>query len=132
MTMSTSREQRRQLVRDNAKQPAILKEIPDGEWPGFPSGLLRVWRSRDFLVQLYAEQGGCRRLSISRTAVDVKTQRWEQGITWEELQRLKREAGFGNVDAVEVYPRDCDVVNVANMRHLFLMDEPLPFAWRKK
>jgi hypothetical protein len=132
MSLISNRDQRRQMVRDNAKQPAVLKEIPDSEWPGFPPGLLRVWRSRDFLVQLYAEQGGFRRLSVSRTSVDVKTQRWEQGITWEELQRLKREAGFGNLDAVEVYPRDCDVVNVANMRHLFLMDELLQFAWRKK
>jgi hypothetical protein len=133
VSISASREQRRQLARDSAKRPAVLTVVPVTEWPvNVPLGLVKVWRSREFLAQLYEEQGGYRRLSVSRTTVDHASQRWEQGITWDELQRLKREAGFGDVDAVEVYPRDCDVVNVANMRHLFLMNEPLPFAWRKR
>lgn len=132
MSIATTREQRRQLARDNAKRPLVLEEVPSEEWPFHtPPGLTKVWRSRDFLVQLYNEPSGYQRLSISRTTVDQKSQRWEQGITWDDLQRLKREAGFGGVDAVEVYPRDRDLVNVANMRHLFLMNDPLSFAWRK-
>lgn len=50
-----------------------------------------------------------------------------------DLQRLKRECGRGDLDAVEVYPRDCDVVNVANMRHLFVFESCLlPYVWRRR
>jgi hypothetical protein len=37
--------------------------------------------------------------------------------------------GFGAADALEVYPRDGDVVNVANIRHLWVLRDPLPWAW---
>ena len=40
-------------------------------------------------------------------------------------------AGFGDRDAVEVYPADNAIVNVANMRHLFVFENPLPYVWRK-
>lgn len=126
----TSREQRRQLERDNAKLPATLAKIPRHEWPNPSAPQLEVWRSRDFLVQVFTGSGPCKcRLSINRTTLD-KAGRWVEGISWDELQRLKRECGFANFDAVEVYPRDRDVVNVANMRHLWVLHEPLPFAWR--
>lgn len=70
-----------------------------------------------------------RRLSVLR--VTTQKDDWADEITWDQLQRVKRECGFGEVDAVEVYPRDSDVVNVANIRHLWLMDEPVAFAWRR-
>lgn len=89
----------------------------------------RVWRSRGFLVQAYGEIPGHVRLSICRAELDRDGQ-WTANISWEELQELKRQAGFGDYDAVEVFPRDCDVVNVANMRHLWVVPEGIPFAWR--
>jgi len=71
------------------------------------------------------------RLSVLRTSLDTAGG-WQQDITWEELQRLKREAGYGDHDAVEVFPPDADVVNVANIRHLWILEPGhLPFAWRK-
>src|SRR5690606_15920558 len=88
-----------------------------------------VWRSRDFLVQGVKEPAGIIRLSICRTNLDRKGD-WTDGITWDQLQRLKSEAGFGDLDAVEVYPAASDVVNVANLRHLWVFPAPLPFAWR--
>jgi hypothetical protein len=45
--------------------------------------------------------------------------------------QLKRECGRGDRDAVEVYPADRDIVNVANMRRLFFPPEPLAFKWRR-
>lgn len=131
----TTREERRQLARANAKLPAALIEIPSSKWPErIPPRLVRVWRSRDFLVQEYAPEtaGMPRRLSICKSSVNVTEDRWEDGITWDDLQRLKREAGYGDIDAVEIYPKDSDTVNVANLRHLWLMDEPIMFAWRKR
>jgi hypothetical protein len=56
--------------------------------------------------------------------------RWADGITWDTLQLLKRECGHGERWAVEVYPPDTDIVNVANMRHLWLLRAPPPFGFR--
>jgi len=69
------------------------------------------------------------RLSVCRTSLNGE--RWQDGISWDDLQRLKRECGYGNADAIEVFPADADVVNVANMRHLWIMAEPIECAWRK-
>lgn len=130
--MNTTRAQRRQLERNNAKQPERLQEVPHYEWPAnTPMSIMRVFRSRDYLVQEYREANPLviSRLSICRTSISGN--RWKDGIAWEELQRIKNECGYGDVDAVEIYPADSDVVNVANMRHLWVMDAPVSFAWRK-
>ena len=130
MSITTSREQRRKLARDNAKWPSALVEIPRSQWPNPDGPQLRVLRSRDFLVQEFLADGmALVRLSVNITAMDGD--RWRDGIPWEDLQRLKAEAGYPMHDAVEVYPRATDVVNVANMRHIWVMRELLPFAWRK-
>lgn len=134
MTITTTREQRRQLERDNAKRPTCLQEIPRSEWPPMPEGrstLIRVFRSRDFLVQEFAGSGPVLvRLSINRTT--LQSGRWVDGVSWDELQSLKTEVGYGDLDALEVYPAAVDVVNVANVRHLWVMAEPVPFAWRRR
>jgi hypothetical protein len=120
------------LREQNAKQPDTLAHVPKRDWPTFPG--LRpdaVMRSKTFLVQIFCGEEWVR-LSFCRTAIG-RDGHWLEGITWEELQRLKREAGYGEFDAVEAYPRDRDVVNVANMRHLWVpLKAPLPFAWRAK
>lgn len=130
MSIATTRAQRKQLARDNANQPNTLQEIPRWRWPSQIAPLLRVLRSRDFLVQEFAADAPALvQLSVCRTT--LAGDRWQDGITWDELQRLKHECGYAGRDAVEVFPADADVVNVANMRHLWVMAEPVPFAWRK-
>ncbi len=134
MSIPTSRAMRRQLERDNAKLPATLQMVPRSEWPDFPwPGLIEVWRSRDFLVQVFDDRVATvrARLSINRTQINAASERWVDGISWDDLQRLKNECGFGDYDGVEVFPRDGDVVCVANIRHIFIMEQPLAFAWRK-
>jgi hypothetical protein len=131
MSIITTREQRRALERENAKISLVLERVPKDRWPSHPDNLTEVWRSRGFLVQVFAEAADMTRLSVCRTSIDASSGRWKEDITWEELQRLKRECGRGHLDAVEIYPADRDVVNVANMRHLWVMDRPLSFAWRK-
>lgn len=132
MNRSARREMISELSRENARHPAWLVPIPRAEWPiGYPAHLLEAWRSRDWLVQVF-EDGGTLRLSVCRTALAPRGERWADGISWDDLQRLKRECGRGHLDAVEIYPADRDVVNVANMRHLWLVEPGvLPFAWRK-
>lgn len=89
----------------------------------------RAWRSRDFLAQLY-DQNGQWRLSVNRAEIGSDG-RWKDGITWDELQRIKSECGFGDRFAVEVFPPNEHVVNDANIRHLFLLDEKPAYSWTK-
>lgn len=134
MTIVTTRAQRLELERQNAKMPRELRLIPREEWPleHQRGPILRVWRSRDFLVQEYAEPAPVLvRLSVLRTTLDPKAGRWVDGITWDELQSIKAECGYSRHDALELYPPDSDVVNVANLRHLWVMRELQSFAWRK-
>lgn len=130
---------RRNYLRDeNKKFAPTLREIMPHEFPPSFTALAsaysqqapkRVWRSRNFLVQLFHDPCGFDRLSISRTELGSDG-RLKDGITWDDLQRLKGEAGFGASWAVECYPPDQNVVNVANHRHLFLLTEPPAFGWK--
>lgn len=135
MSIVVTREQRRQLARDNAKLPPVLRPLPKEQWPAYPSGASKipyaVWRSRFFLVQCYQETDGVSRLSVARSEVDTDTGRWKDGITWDELQDIKRQCGLGEYMAVEIFPADHNVINVANMRHLWVLREPLAFGWKK-
>lgn len=132
---ATPRDRRRAaakyLAEQNKRYPAHLIPVPIEEMPR-GSTAFEVWRSRDYLVQVfqYHAAGVVARLSINRTRL-TQDGGWQQDIPWEDIQRLKSEAGYGRFDAVEVYPCATDVVNVANMRHIWVMEQQLPFAWRK-
>ena len=128
----TSREQRRQLGRDNAKLPKQLTLVPREDWPAHLIGRddtpLGVWRSRNFMVQKYdAPEPAIVRLSVHRTT--LSGDRWADGITWDELQAIKNELGFFAATAVEVYPPILDTVNVANMRHLWVLAKTPDYVW---
>ncbi len=97
-----------------------------------PEGLEQVWKDDKFLVQVYAKEKSAIRLSVTKIGESTLNREFPDGITWDELNAIKTEVGFGNFDAVEIYPKQKDVVNVANMRHLWILDKPLPFIWRKK
>ena|ERR1700722_11719888 len=119
---------------ENAMRPEHLEQIPKNKWPRvqLPQGLKEVWRSRYYLVQVFHEKNGIERLSINIADVDAEAGRWKDGISWDALQEIKRQVGRGDKDAVEIFPKDADIVNVANIRHLFVMPDDLPYAWRKE
>ena len=129
-----SRADRRRLIlemeRENKQHPEALAEVPSPIPRHGMTAPVRAWRSQEFLVQQFVE-GEHIRLSVNRTHVDPATMAWVDGITWDELQRLKREAGYGSWLAVEVYPPDSAVVNVANIRHLWILPvgTHMPFTW---
>lgn len=132
MSIVTNRQQRRQLERDNRVLPVYLREIARDGWPesAANSDLRRVWRSRYFLVQEFvAPSPAIVRLSVNRTT--LAGERWAENITWDELQAIKNEIGYFAHAAVEVYPPVQDVVNVANMRHLWILSDVPPFAWKR-
>lgn len=127
-----SRNQRRLLKKEvnkyAAQYPADLVPVPRDEWPPIDPVPQQVWRSSRYIVQLYNEMHGVIRLSVCRARLNNQGQKVD-GLTWDELQAIKHELGFGHVYAIEVYPRDRDVINVANMRHLWLLPSPLPVGW---
>ncbi len=89
--------------------------------------------SSRFMVQVFEPtEGNVGRLTINRVKRDNAVGSWTDGITWDELQRLKAEAGFGDAWAVEVYPPDADLVDVASMRHLWLLADRPPFGWTRR
>ena len=124
------------LAVQNREYPATMTEIPEKAWP-FETGdprltnpPKRAWRSSRFIACLYAEpEKTALRLSICRATLNDNGQ-FDDQLTWDELQQIKSERGFGAYDAVEIYPADADVVNVSNMRHLWLLDYLSPYAWR--
>lgn len=110
-----------------------MVEVPSDEWPFMPAWEtvpIRVWRSKDYLAVLYEQRAdGMRRLTVNSVRrMPVRARRdgtdWRDGITWDELQRIKNETLGPDVWCVEVYPAEQDVVNVANMRHLWPLDGP--------
>lgn len=126
--MEISRNQRRQLEKDNLKQPEKLTEIPRNKWPSDKvKNKTKIFRSRKFLVQEFDEENSIR-ISVNRTSMNSNG-KWEENITWEELQEIKREIGYGNMCALEIYPKDKDIVNIANMRHIWLQKEQWPIGW---
>ncbi|UXE04726.1 hypothetical protein SEA_NETTUNO_60 [Gordonia phage Nettuno] len=93
-------------------------------------GAEKVWQSRDFLAVLFRD-GDHRRLTVNRTQFDTRTNTWREGISWDELMTVKAECGFADAWAVEVYPPADQTVNVAAMRHLWLLDSAPSYAWKR-
>lgn len=48
--------------------------------------------------------------------------------TWPEMQRIKDELAGEETTAVEVYPPRGEIVDGANMYHLWVLADPLPFG----
>jgi hypothetical protein len=94
---------------------------------------LRAWRSRDFLAQLWEDEipGGevVWRLAIHRCKIENNGD-FSDKITWDELMEVKAGIGLDDFWAVEVFPPSEHVVNVANMRHLFICKGRPCFAWK--
>jgi hypothetical protein len=119
------------LRQENQRWPRDLVEWPREDWPTHVQNGLRapsrVWRSRKFLAQLFTYEP-FHRLTVQRADVTASGA-WRDGVTWDELQQIKRDCGFGELWAVEVFPAEANLVNVANMRHLWLLHEAPPYAW---
>ncbi len=128
---------RKHLKKSNRQYGTDFTTIPREEWgedgglPALASRRVAVWRSRDFLVQSFLPE--CQEvlllLGVNRTMI-LDDGRWADGITWDEMMQIKRSVGFGDVAAVEAFPPDRDVVNVANIRWLWLLVSRPAWMWR--
>lgn len=120
----------KELRKGNANYGPDLVDVPKETWPPQGDSLrFKVMRSRYFLVQFFND-ASMTRLSVNRCSLNGEG-RWSDEITWDELQEIKRQCGYGERLAVEIYPCDTDIVNVANMRHLWIypIQHQLPFGW---
>jgi hypothetical protein len=150
--LDITRQQLAQLREENKRFPVDrLVEIPRADWPCSQNNLIRVLRNRDFLVQVFEEgcpptaslleaesavggakeRGRVLRLSVQRCAFDRASGRWIDGITWDDLQHLKTLAGYGDSCGIELFPPDSHVVNVANLRHIWIVPDAPAFMWRR-
>ena len=59
--------------------------------------------------------------------IKVRRYDWSDGITWDELQQAKDNAGFADRPAIEVFPPKDSVVYEVNMRHLWVVPDGV--AW---
>lgn len=134
-----TREKRRHLYEENKRYGYFLEPYDRALWPPkrdnspayhSPAYPINVMRSKFFLVQIFDEGNGITRMSVNRTELDDEGG-WREGITWDELQELKTQAGFATRQAVEIYPSVGNVINVANIRHLWILPagERMPFSW---
>lgn len=127
-------EKESKLFTDNFREIPLSEKsyIPIFNRNGIEQKLIKSYRNNRFLVQLYIE-GNWIRLSINRAKIDVNKNTWADGISWDDLMKIKHQLGFGDKDAIEIYPKDSDVVNVTNMRHLFICseDQTPSCIWRK-
>lgn len=134
MTEKEEIRRKQQYLRfENRRHTSSMREIPRSEWPAgkdAPGAPVAAFRSKDFLAQIYHERGHVR-ISVNRTMIDG-TGNWLEGISWDDLQRIKNEVGYGNSDAIELYPASKDVVNVANIRHLWVLPSGSEYAWRSR
>ena len=132
--MTAARLMRKQLELENRSWPEELTTVSRERWVAQTwddSRRIRVLRSRRFLVQIFQEDRGVIRLSVNRTELAPGGEQWAEGISWDQLQGLKAQAGYGDAFAVEIYPPERDEVNVANMRHLWILPSPLGIGWKR-
>lgn len=110
-----------------------LKKVPKDDWPAgkfYDPNRMAVYQSKQFLVQVFKEPNDGKRVSVNRVKSDENG--WKAEITWDELQQIKNKIAGYEAYAVEVYPRAQDVIRAANMRHLWVFDQPLAVGWFKK
>ena len=95
----------------------------------FQEPSIGVWEDDVYQVAGFLDQNTIR--------LDICRKDMKDGLGWNDLQLIKTKCGFGEFDAVEFYPRDKDVLNTANIRHLYLFSTLLPqirrgYTWKKE
>jgi hypothetical protein len=123
------------LREQSFKYGNVLQVVPAAELPDVRNVaatmscvVVGAWRSRHHLVVEYIEPTGFHRLTMQCAQVDAQG-KWLQGLTWDTMMELKEQSGHGDKWGVECFPPIANVVNVSNLRHIFLLTEKPPYAW---
>lgn len=83
---------------------------------------INVWQSETYNVYAFMDQGMIR--------LDIERRDGRDGLTWDDLNQIKNDCGFEEFDAVEFFPRKKDIVNTANIRHLYISSTLFPILKR--
>lgn len=131
MDRNAKRTYMREYRRQCAKWPEYMKAqvLPED----MQGAVLGAWRSNRHLAVAWPSDHPtvlCR-LTVNRADIDEQTGSWLQGISWDDLYRIKNECGYKEYDAVEIFPAEDKLVNVANMRHLWVMKDRIAFGLDK-
>jgi hypothetical protein len=100
--------------------PIMPGTVGNGGWA---ATVTTCHKNRVFAVLDRTEEIGVRHLAVSSLS----------GIrpTWPEMQRIKNELAGPDATAIEVYPPQADVVDEADMFHLWILRGKLPFGLHK-
>lgn len=88
-----------------------------GQWT---SEITTVYRNRVFSVLMRDAGNGVTHYAVSSLS--------EERPTWWEMQRIKNDLSGPEATAIEVYPPTSEVVDGANMFHIWVLPERLPFS----
>lgn len=100
----------------------VKKNYPYISYFGEPS--IGVWESDTYIAAAFMDSESIR--------LDVFRKDLKDGITWDELRGIKNDCGFSDFDGVEFFPREDDIINTGNARHLYLFANHLPLIRRKQ
>lgn len=123
------RRNRRQILRDEAITRRARKwnkwetlKLPRGTVHphGWTADITTAHRNNVFSVLDRTLPDGTRHLAITSLS-GVRP-------TWPEMQRIKDEIAGPDATAVEVYPPQAEIVDQADMYHLWVLPAPLPFS----
>lgn len=124
------RAERRRLLAEEAKRRKSGKwgiwetlRFPRGTvGSGWAADFMAAHRNKVFSVLDRTLVDGTRHLAVTSLS--------EVRPTWPEMQRIKDELAGRDATGVEVYPPRDEIVDDANMYHLWVLTQPLPFGLR--
>lgn len=91
---------------------------------GWPAEITIAHRNRVFSVLERPTIGGVVHYAVSSLSGERPT--------WWEMQRIKDELAGKDATAVEVYPPHAEIMDEADMFHIWVIPEGLPFIIRKQ
>lgn len=122
---------RQEIADENRRWPKELIEVPKEHWADDRlTNRIGVWRSKQFMVQVFQE-GYYTRISVNRTCL-LSDGHFKDEITWDTMQAIKASIGYAGFWAAELFPPDDQLVNVANIRHMWILNEIPPYGWQVK
>lgn len=100
-----------------------LPVMPGEAGGGWAATFTRCHKNRVFAVLDRQAEAGVRHLAVSSLS----------GIrpSWPEMQRIKNELAGEDATAIEVYPPQADVIDQADMFHIWVLRGTLPFGLHK-
>lgn len=98
----------------------VAEDDPNMPYTSHAQDLDSVWRNKKYTVMVWNVPAG-KKITISRNTWDSHSCRYKDGITWDEIMEIKRGVGFGDQNAIEFYPPDDEIINIANVRHIWIL-----------